>query len=159
MQRSRRLAQRTALHSGRMVDWLTRKQRSRNMSAIRQKDTKPELAVRRLLHGLGYRYRLHHPRLPGKPDLVFPARRKIVLIHGCFWHGHVCGIAKLPKSRLGYWLPKIAGNRMRDERNIAQLRKLGWRTLVIWECEVRKPAGLRGRLVRFLGKRPVTAET
>lgn len=129
------------------------------MRAIRQKDTKPELYVRRLLHGLGYRYLLHDRRLPGKPDIVFPGRRKIVQVHGCFWHGHSCEIARLPKTRPEYWLQKIEGNRQRDAANDARLHALGWRTFVVWECEVRKrPAGLPRRLTKFLGVR-VTAGT
>lgn len=108
------------------------------MRRVRAKDSKPELAVRRLVHGMGYRYRLHRRALPGTPDLVFGPRRKVVFVHGCFWHRHPepsCKLARLPKSRLDFWVPKLEGNRQRDVRNIDALKELGWDSLVIWECE------------------------
>jgi len=126
--------------------------RRRNMRANRSKDTKPELMVRRKLHAMGYRFRLHGAKLPGKPDIVFPARKKAIEVYGCFWHGHGCsGIGQLPKSRPEYWLPKIASNRDRDARNIRNLKKMGWRVLVLWECEVRRGVEkLQHRVAKFL---------
>lgn len=134
-----------------MVDRLTPEQRSRNMRAIGPKDTKPELVLRRMLHGLGYRYRLHRKDLPGKPDMVFPARRKVVLIHGCFWHLHGCRIGKMPASRTDYWAPKLARNKERDAQNQEKLAALGWDVLVVWECETKDQGQLARRLQEFLG--------
>jgi len=130
---------------------MTDPQRSKTMRAVKGKDTKPELFVRRLLHRNGYRYRLHRSDLPGKPDLVFPGRRKVIFVHGCFWHGHHCKRGdREPKTNVSYWRPKIARNRERDERNKARLQDMGWNVLVVWECEV-KPAGkLEKRLREFL---------
>lgn len=118
------------------MDTLSPKERSERMSRVRPKDTKPEMRVRRLIHSMGYRYRLHTSSLPGRPDLVFPGRRKAIFIHGCFWHRHSCktGI-RLPKSRLDFWVPKLEGNRQRDASNQARLQALGWDVLTIWECE------------------------
>ena len=125
------------------------------MSRVRAKDTKPEMVVRRMLHAAGYRYRLHAHDLPGKPDLVFPARRKVVFINGCFWHRHRgCALARLPKSRIELWTEKLERNRERDERNVAALRELGWEVLTVWECEVRNPATLMPRVVAFLEQPP-----
>ncbi len=137
------------------MDRLTRQSRSENMRRIRSKGTKPELIVRQLAHKLGYRFRLHRTDLPGKPDLVFPRRRKIIMVHGCFWHGHddpacVDGQRK-PKSNLDYWLPKLARNKARDAANLAALQALGWQLRIVWECEVRDAAALRHRLTAFLG--------
>ena len=123
-----------------MVDIVTSKRRSEIMSAIRSKGMKPEMTVRRLLHAMGYRYRLHRTDLPGKPDLVFPGRHKVILVHGCFWHQHAnprCQIARRPKSNRDYWLPKLERNVARDAENVARLQELGWDVLVIWECEIR----------------------
>ncbi|WP_259397709.1 very short patch repair endonuclease, partial [Burkholderia cepacia] len=109
--------------------------RSDNMRRIRSKDTAPEMAVRRLTHGLGYRYRLHRKDIPGKPDLVFPARRKVIFIHGCFWHQHPgCREGRPPKSNAAYWLPKLERNQQRDKAALEKLAALGWNALVIWEC-------------------------
>jgi DNA mismatch endonuclease (patch repair protein) len=108
------------------------------MARIRGKDTKPELVVRRLLHRMGVRFRLHRKDLPGKPDVVLPGRKKIIFIHGCYWHGHYCSAGRLPKSRIEFWLPKIAGNCLRDARNVKALRRNGWSVLVLWECQTRK---------------------
>lgn len=124
------------------------------MRAIRGKDTKPEMAVRRLLHGLGYRYRLHDSRLPGKPDVVFPSRQKAVEIRGCFFHRHpdpACPNTSMPKTRTAFWEAKFEGNVLRDARNEAALRNLGWDLHVVWECEVRRGDDLRPRLTCFLG--------
>lgn len=120
------------------------------MSAVRTKNTGPELAVRRLLHAAGYRYRLHRIDLPGKPDIVFPGRRKIIFVHGCFWHGHRCAKGQLPKSRRGYWGKKIIDNRKRDAANSRRLRQLGWGTIVVWQCELKSEAILNARLHGFL---------
>lgn len=124
--------------------------RSANMRAIRSKDMRPELAVRSLVHKLGYRFRLHRKDLPGKPDLVFPSRRKVIFVHGCFWHAHDCKISHAPKSNLQYWGPKLERNRARDEKNIGTLRADGWKTMVIWECDLKDLAALQSRLEGFL---------
>lgn len=126
------------------------------MRAIRSKDMKPELAVRRLVHGMGYRYRLHRHGLPGRPDMVFASRRKVIFVHGCYWHQHSdpgCKIARRPKSNLDYWLPKLDGNVVRDADNQVRLRELGWDSLVIWECEVRTGEGIEDRIRDFLDDR------
>lgn len=120
------------------------------MRAIRSKDTKPELTVRRLVHSHGYRYRLHRAGLPGKPDLVFVSRRKVILVHGCFWHGHGCKLSHVPQSNRDYWLPKLARNVVRDRENQAALAAKGWQSLVIWECELKQLAKVRQRVARFL---------
>lgn len=126
--------------------------RSRTMRAIRGKDTKPEWAVRRLLHRAGYRYRLHVKELPGKPDLVFPSRRKVILIHGCFWHGHDCTRGdRAPKTNTVYWTAKIRRNKERDCQHVAMLRGHGWKVLTVWECEINRP-NILTRLRRFLNK-------
>jgi DNA mismatch endonuclease, patch repair protein len=121
------------------------------MSRVRGKDTVPELIVRRMVHAEGYRYRLHRKGLPGKPDLVFPGRRKAVFVHGCFWHGHGCKIGRLPKSRSEYWEPKIARNRERDAQNRAELESLGWQVLTVWQCETKDADTLKRRTGEFLG--------
>jgi DNA mismatch endonuclease (patch repair protein) len=115
------------------VDPLTAEQRRRNMSAIRGRDTKPEMIVRRALHAAGLRYRLHGD-LPGKPDLVFPGRRAVIFVHGCFWHGHDCPMFKLPATRQDFWREKIERNQARDAENEATLQRLDWRVMTIWEC-------------------------
>lgn len=135
------------------MDTLTRIERSERMSRVRGRNTRPELFVRRLVFSLGYRYRLHVGRLAGKPDLVFVARKKVIFVHGCFWHRHSdCGLARVPKSRLAFWLPKLEGNKSRDRRNIQALRREGWRALVLWECELGETAKLERRIRRFLGE-------
>jgi DNA mismatch endonuclease (patch repair protein) len=123
-----------------MADVLTHEQRRLNMSRIRGKDTKPELILRRGLHAKGIRYRLHRKDLPGRPDLVFPHYRAVVLVNGCFWHGHDCPLFKLPTTRREFWESKINGNKARDERNMADLAAAGWRVLIVWECELHGPA-------------------
>jgi DNA mismatch endonuclease (patch repair protein) len=133
------------------VDKLTPERRSDNMRQIRSKDTSPEMTVRRITHGMGYRYRLHAKHLPGKPDLIFPARKKIIFIHGCFWHGHGgCREGHVPKSRLDYWKPKLERNRLRDAANEQRLRDMGWTMLTLWECELRDTGSLQCRLQEFL---------
>jgi DNA mismatch endonuclease (patch repair protein) len=138
------------------MDTLTPEQRSERMSRVRGKDTKPELRVRRLIYSLDYRYRLHGRNLPGTPDLVFKARRKAIFVHGCFWHRHEgCDLCRLPKSRLEFWKPKLMANRERDLANQKKLLELGWRFLIVWECELRDMDRLARRIRTFLGTKPV----
>ena len=135
------------------MDRLTHAQRSLLMSRIGSKDTGPELLVRGLLYRMGYRYRLHVRSLPGTPDIVFRKRRKVVFVHGCFWHQHPnCRDAFIPNSRPEYWIPKLERNVQRDEENRQKLKELGWQALVVWECETEEVAKLRRRLRRFLAK-------
>src|SRR5260370_28556593 len=117
----------------RMVDKLTKAARSRVMAAVKSKDTTPELVVRRLVHRMGFRYRLHDSSLPGCPDLVLPRLRKIIIVNGCFWHMHLCGRCRIPSSRRSYWVKKLRRNAMRDKQNMRALRHAGWKTLVVWE--------------------------
>ena len=124
--------------------------RSENMRRIRGKDTAPEMVVRRLVYSLGYRYRLHRYDLPGRPDLVFVDRRKVILIHGCFWHQHGCKVSHIPKSNSSYWKPKLERNHARDARNLRALRKAGWRVLVIWECRLKDSQKLSQIVNAFL---------
>lgn len=119
-----------------IVDGATR---SRMMAGIRGKDTKPEWLIRRGLHALGYRYRLHDRELPGRPDLVFARYKAVVLVHGCFWHGHDCPLFRLPGTRTNFWRDKIQGNRERDNRVMASLVSQGWRVAMVWECALREP--------------------
>lgn len=134
-----------------MVDTLTPEARSERMARIGGKHTAPEMIVRRMVHAMGFRFRLHRRDLPGSPDLVFPTLKKIVLVHGCYWHGHGCKIGKLPKSNVAFWREKIVKNRARDKHNLRDLKALGWQTLVVWQCETRKPDELRKTLTAFLG--------
>jgi DNA mismatch endonuclease (patch repair protein) len=120
------------------------------MSRVRAKNTKPEVVLRRALHGLGYRFRLHRKDLPGTPDIVFPSRRKVLFVHGCYWHGHECRWGKLPKSRLEYWQPKIEANRARDARHVADLERSGWAAMVVWQCELRQLQATLQQVVAFL---------
>jgi DNA mismatch endonuclease (patch repair protein) len=121
------------------------------MSRVRAKDTRPEMLVRRLVFSLGYRYRLHERKLRGHPDLVFGKLRKVIFIHGCFWHRHGgCALARLPKSRLDFWVPKLEGNKHRDQKNRRALAKAGWNVLAIWECQLRNTGRLQTRIRRFL---------
>lgn len=139
-----------------MADKLSKERRSRNMAAIRSKNTGPEVRVRRLLHAMGYRFRLHARELPGKPDIVFRPRRKAIFVHGCFWHGHDAGCAdsRRPKTNKRYWNPKITGNKDRDARHLAALKEAGWDVLVLWDCETALLDDLRRRLREFMA-RPV----
>ncbi len=124
------------------------------MQAIRSKDTKPELFVRSILHALGYRFRIHLKDLPGKPDITFTARRKIIFIHGCFWHGHddlTCVDRARPRSNTSYWNPKLDRNAERDRSNVEALKAAGWDVIVVWECEIGNSKALSDRLVAFLG--------
>jgi DNA mismatch endonuclease (patch repair protein) len=126
------------------------------MRRIRKTDTKPELIVRQLVHAMGYRYRLHQSKLPGNPDIVLARHRKVILVNGCFWHRHDCiDGQKLPKSKPEYWGPKLERNRRRDEVNIARLRELGWRVLVVWECNTKDTTRLGKALAKYLGRREV----
>lgn len=133
-----------------MADHVDPKRRSKIMAKVRTEHTGPEIKVRKLLHRLGYRFRLHAANLPGKPDIVFPARRKAIFVHGCFWHGHRCRWGKLPKTRLEYWAPKISANRARDAAQRTALRRLGWRVLLVWQCEARDATSLGNKLQAFL---------
>lgn len=123
------------------------------MGKIQSKDTSPEMIVRKLVHNLGYRYRLHRKDLPGKPDLVFSGRKKIIFVHGCFWHQHanpICKIARIPKSKTYYWIPKLQRNIERDSQHQKLLEAEGWRILIIWECEVRNTVELKEVVSKFL---------
>lgn len=125
------------------------------MAAIRSKDMKPEMLVRRMLHRLGYRYRLHRKDLPGKPDVVFGPRRKVIFVHGCFWHQHAdtnCLDGRLPRTRQEYWVPKLERNVARDRRNISALENAGWRVCVVWECEMKDLTTLEKKLRDFLDR-------
>ncbi|MGD0888777.1 MAG: DNA mismatch endonuclease Vsr [Acidobacteriaceae bacterium] len=138
-----------------MTDTLSRKARSERMALIHNKDTKPEMTVRKLIHRLGYRYRLHSQSLPGKPDLIFPSRNKVIFVHGCFWHRHQdssCRLARMPKSRLGFWRPKLERNRLRDGENIKKLGVMGWKPLIIWECQLTNLALLSEQVRSFLDR-------
>jgi DNA mismatch endonuclease (patch repair protein) len=121
------------------------------MQAVRSTNTTPELLVRSAAHRLGYRFRLHAANLPGKPDLVFAGRRKVIFVHGCFWHGHTCARgARIPRTNTAYWLGKIGRNTRRDAATKAQLRRLGWRVLTIWECDLKNLDRVRTKLATFL---------
>jgi DNA mismatch endonuclease, patch repair protein len=135
------------------MDTLSPEQRSRLMSQVRQRDTGPELLIRSMLHRLGYRFRVHRRDLPGTPDLVFPARRSVVFVHGCFWHGHSCRCGRRPSSNVTFWDEKIRKNKERDDRVQKQLRTAGWRVLAVWECETKDGPVLEKTLTRFLGRR------
>jgi DNA mismatch endonuclease, patch repair protein len=138
-----------------MADRLSAEARSRIMRAIKAKDTKPEQAVRKQLFAAGYRYRLHPKELPGKPDIVFPGRKKAIFVHGCFWHQHSdvrCPIRVVPSSNQEYWEPKLRRNITRDAENEAALRQCGWKLLIIWECELRVNAERAfAKITKFLG--------
>lgn len=133
------------------MDRLSPERRSWLMSRIKGMNTKPEIEIRSLLHRMGYRFRLHRRDLPGTPDIVLPGRNAVVFVHGCFWHGHACKRTKMPKSRKAYWAEKIEGNRRRDARKRRRLKALGWKVVVVWECELKKPEKLAEKLQRALG--------
>lgn len=135
------------------MDTLTPNERSKRMGLIGRADTKPEKTVRSIVHKLGYRYRLHGKYLPGRPDLVFHQRKKVIFVHGCFWHQHPdprCPLSRLPKSRLDFWKPKLVGNHERDIRSNDKLQELGWDVLEVWECQLRDRDALTQRLGEFL---------
>jgi DNA mismatch endonuclease (patch repair protein) len=134
-------------------DPLTTEERSERMSRVRNKNTKPELLIRRLIWSLGYRFRLHSRQLPGHPDIIFSKRKKVIFVHGCFWHQHQqpeCKQYRMPKTRLDFWLPKLESNRLRDLNNQEKLRELGWKFLVIWECQLKDKQELTRRIIDFL---------
>lgn len=134
-----------------MADVLTPEQRSKNMASIRSKDTKPEKKVRSLVHSLGYRYRLHQKDLPGKPDLVFRSRRKLIFIHGCYWHMHDCPNGRvIPKTNTDFWQAKRKSNKKRDMANLKALKLEGWKVLVIWECGIKNTEQLQEAVQQFL---------
>ena len=135
------------------MDSVTPERRSEIMSNIRSKGMKPEMFVRKLVHAMGYRYRLHRKDLPGKPDLVFPSRKKVVFVHGCFWHQHddpACKITRTPKSNRDYWVPKLERNKDRDREHQIKLEELGWRPFIVWECQLKDKEVLAGDLSNFL---------
>lgn len=134
-----------------MVDITDPATRSRIMARVKSKDTSPELRLRKMLFAAGYRYRLHVKQLPGKPDLVFAGKRKVIFVHGCFWHLHEgCTNVRLPKSNRSYWLPKLERNRERDRQNLNKLRADDWSVLVIWECELNDPQSALEKAMKFL---------
>ena len=136
-----------------MADRISEERRSYNMRRIKSSNTSVELAVRRLIHGMGYRYRLYDRTLPGKPDIVFRPRRKVIFVHGCFWHQHPsadCLDSRVPKSNQGYWGPKLERTKQRDAENQDKLRESGWKSLIVWECELRNLPDLSARIKRFL---------
>lgn len=139
-----------------MTDVFDKKKRSEIMSSVKSKDTKPEIIVRKLLHSMGYRFRLHREDLPGTPDIVLPKYKKVIFVHGCFWHGHEgCPRAKLPKTNTRVWREKIKKNIDRDQRNICELKSLGWTPLIIWGCEVHKRnlEEIKEKITNFLAER------
>jgi DNA mismatch endonuclease (patch repair protein) len=120
------------------------------MAAVPTSDSRPEIAVRRVLHAMGYRFTLHRKSLPGRPDIVLPRHRKVIFVHGCYWHRHGCPKTTSPTTNTIFWAEKFAANRSRDRRVIRELARLGWKSLVVWECQVEKPARMRSRLISFL---------
>lgn len=134
-----------------MADVLTKRQRSYNMSRIRGKNTKPERVVRSVIHELGYRFRLHAGHLPGKPDIVFPSRKKVIFVHGCFWHMHRCRYGRVvPQTNPEFWRAKRLANKARDRKNMRNLKSLGWAVLIVWECQIRDRNSLKNRIRNFL---------
>jgi DNA mismatch endonuclease (patch repair protein) len=135
-------------------------ERSRIMRAVKSRNTAPEMNVRQLVFGMGYRYRLHRCDLPGTPDLVFPSRKKVIFVHGCFWHGHDCRRGnRSPKSNAEYWRIKITRNRERDADNLNALKRLGWSVLIVWECDLKNQTETRRRLIEFLGAASISTPT
>lgn len=135
-----------------MVDTIDRRSRSRVMALVKSKNTGPEMLVRKLVFAAGYRYRIHVKNLPGSPDLTFPRRKKVIFVHGCFWHRHEgCDLARMPKSSIDFWESKLSGNKLRDARAIDALRQCGWDVMVVWECELRDPENVARAIQEFLG--------
>ena len=137
------------------MDKISKEKRSKNMQKIKSFNTKPEIILRKLIFSMGYRYRIHYKKLPGKPDIVFPGKKKVIFVHGCFWHQHNainCRFKHNPKSNKVYWDEKFKKNNERDKRNQLKLKNLGWRYLIIWECEIKKknPETLSKNLITFL---------
>lgn len=138
------------------MDKISPAERSENMRRIRSRNTAPEKILQKLIQTLRYRYTLHAEELPGRPDFVFLRQRKVVFLHGCFWHIHGrCKIARLPKSKRSYWIPKLKGNKQRDKKNLAKLRRLGWKVMTVWECQLRDMGRVEERLRMFLRKNSV----
>lgn len=138
-----------------MTDVLTVEQRHKCMSRIRGRDTKPEIIARKLIHRLGYRFRLHSPTLPGKPDLTFPRLHKVIFVHGCFWHMHRCRYGRVtPATNADFWSKKRSENRERDRRVLGAIRKAGWSVLVVWECQTKDLDELESRLTAFFRNKP-----
>lgn len=138
-----------------VTDIFSKKTRSWIMSRVHRRNTTPEIVIRSLLHRIGYRFRLDYKLLPGRPDIVLPKFRKLIFVHGCFWHGHKnCRRAALPQTNVDFWTSKVKGNTERDVRNIRALRKLRWTPLVIWQCETRNLEKLERKIVRFITNRP-----
>lgn len=134
-----------------MTDSISKARRSANMRAVRGRNTRPEILVRQIAFGLGYRFRLHRADLPGKPDIAFPGRQKAIFVHGCFWHQHKgCRRATVPKSNRGFWRKKLGRNIARDAMQLAAIRKRGWRALVVWECEIKNKRRLAAKMKSFL---------
>lgn len=142
-----------------MADTLTPKQRSALMSRIGPRHTKPEISVRKMLHARGWRYRLHQKGLPGTPDIVFPKRRAVLFVNGCFWHGHSCKLGRLPKTRPEFWSAKIEANRARDARKISQLNSAGWRVMTVWQCSLSDRDTVLRDIEEFLRNENHVAET
>lgn len=134
------------------MDRVTKAIRSKIMASVHTRDTGAEKTVRSMVHRLGYRYSLARKDLPGRPDLVFVSRHKVIFVHGCFWHGHSCRYGRLPKSRIPYWKPKIQTNRVRDRRQVKELKKAGWSVIIIWQCQLKKKEALQARIERFLNE-------
>lgn len=133
-------------------DPLTPIERSERMAKIKNANTKPEMIVRQMVYSMGYRYRLHVRSLPGNPDIVFRPREKAIFVHGCFWHQHGCRQYKMPRTKLSFWKPKLTKNKVRDAKVKRDLRKLGWQTMSIWECQIKKETMLKHRIESFLKK-------
>ena len=134
-----------------MSDILSKSERSQRMSLIRSRNTKPEMFIRKTVYSLGYRYRLHNNKLPGRPDLTFAGMSSVIFVHGCFWHQHEgCKYGRMPKSHREYWVPKLNGNKLRDKSNIGKLERRGWRVMVIWECETKNLDEIRIRIRHYL---------
>ena len=141
------------------MDTVSSEKRSEIMRRVRQRNTGPEMVVRKLLHAIGYRFRLHRKGLPGSPDIVLPKYRAVIFVHGCFWHGHGCRKGRLPSTRRDFWRAKIDGNRSRDAKAEADLNALGYRVLVVWECKVKDKETLEIRLKTFLPKKNQHGQT
>ena len=132
------------------MDRVTKAVRSKIMASVHTRDTGAEKIVRSVVHRLGYRYSVVRKDLPGKPDLAFDSRRKVIVVHGCFWHGHSCRYGKLPESRISYWKPKISANKARDSKQALRLRKAGWSVMILWQCQLKKRDALEARIEGFL---------
>lgn len=135
------------------MDNLSPSERSERMSRVRSAHTRPEILVRKLIFGMGYRYRLHRKDLPGKPDIVFPSRKKVIFVHGCFWHQHqdpTCRLSRIPKTKQDFWVPKFIANQERDRIALSELKRLGWQVLIIWECQLKNIDSLRAKISEFL---------